>query len=119
MTNRRTHRLLYLSYGALFTWLAFCAVQSAIRHSPWACAVFALGSAFAVIAFMREGALEDALRREAVRAERAARPAGADTDASDGAVAVAFAAACCEQWWTSAGTDHEPTCPNHQHRSAA
>ncbi|MFJ5059046.1 hypothetical protein ACIP96_06455 [Streptomyces nigra] len=23
-------------------------------------------------------------------------------------------AACCERWWTSLATDHDPTCPNQQ-----
>ncbi|MFR0354127.1 hypothetical protein [Streptomyces sediminimaris] len=116
--TRRMHRLLYVAYSALFTWLAVCAVQAAIHHVPWACAVFVLGSALAVVAFMRESALDDALRRTPIRAEREARPPAA-TDASDDVVAVALAAACCEQWWASAGTDHDPTCPNHQHRSNA
>lgn len=26
--------------------------------------------------------------------------------------------ACCDRWWTSAGTDHDPICPN-SHRSSA
>lgn len=27
--------------------------------------------------------------------------------------------ACCETWWTSCGTDHDPTCPSRDTRSHA
>jgi hypothetical protein len=116
----RLSQPLYVAYGGLLTWLAYCAVQSARNNAPWACAVFVLGSLLAVVAFVREGDLEDALRREAVRAERDARAGSRPTtDAVDAVATVALAAACCEPWWASAGADHDPTCPNHQHRSAA
>ncbi|EPD63157.1 hypothetical protein [Streptomyces sp. HGB0020] len=32
------------------------------------------------------------------------------------AAAIALNDACCERWWTSAGTDHEPTCPRNETR---
>ncbi|WP_435218368.1 hypothetical protein [Streptomyces sp. bgisy034] len=115
----RLSRPLYVAYGGLLTWLAYCAMQSARNGAWWACAVFVFGSLLAVVAFVREGDLEDALRREAVRAERDARlGAIGTTDADDAAAKVALAAACCESWWTSCGADHDPTCP-HRHRSAA
>ncbi|MER8219722.1 hypothetical protein ABTZ58_03810 [Streptomyces sp. NPDC094143] len=53
------------------------------------------------------GRYED--HREALRAERAARPPHQRPGLEDGVVAVALAGACCERWWTSAGTEHEPT----------
>lgn len=109
MNARRIARLLYLAYGALFCWLAVCAVYAAYHHALWACGAFALGSGLAVVAFMREGSLEDALRREAVQAEWAARPTPPAEDAIDATTAVALAAACCERWWTSAGAEHDPT----------
>lgn len=104
---RRLSTSLYVTYGALFCWLAHCAVQSALNAAPWAAAVFVVGSGTTIVAFIREGALEDALRREAVRAERAARPQLEDT--SDAVVDIALAAACCERWWTSAGAEHDPS----------
>jgi len=100
----RLSRPLYVAYGALLVWLGYCAVISARNGATWACVAFLIGSGLAVTAAIREGDLEDALLREAVRAERTARPARAE--------------ACCERWWTSLATDHDPTCPN-QHRSAA
>lgn len=49
----------------------------------------------------------DELRAAQVRLELRSRPPD-QRPAVDGVVAVALAAACCERWWTSAGTDHDP-----------
>lgn len=106
----RLSRTLHVAYGALLVWLAYCAVISARNGSPWSCVAFVAGAGLAVTAAIREGDLEDALRREAVLAERHARPAAPAHDA--------LAEACCERWWTSLATDHDPQCPNQQ-RSAA
>lgn len=103
-------RALHVAYGALLVWLAYCAVISARNGEPWACVAFVAGAGLAVTAAIREGDLDDA-----VRAEPKSRP----RSAIDETTAVALSAACCETWWTSAGDDHEPTCPNYQHRSAA
>jgi len=106
----RLSRTLHVVYGALLVWLAYCAVISALNGSPWACVAFVIGSGLAVTAAIREGDLDDALRREAVRAERHAR--------TNKTAEAALNEACCERWWTSLATDHDPTCPNQQ-RSAA
>ncbi len=113
----RTARLLYATYGVNIAFLAYCAAQSFRNQAPWFACAFIASSGFLVIASIREGELEDALRREAVRAERDARlhPRPAD----DATAAVALAEACCDQWWTSAGQGHEPTCPHQQPRSNA
>lgn len=34
------------------------------------------------------------------------------TAAIDDTATTALNDACCEPWWTSCGTDHDPTCPN-------
>lgn len=52
------------------------------------------------------------------RTDRRARQAAhthhvASTAAIDDAVTLALDDACCETWWTSTATDHDPTCPNH------
>lgn len=105
----RLSRGLHVAYGALLVWLAYCAVISARNGAPWACVAFVAGAGLAVTAAIREGDLDNA------RAEPKSRP----RNAIDETTAVALAAACCERWWTSAGADHEPACPNYQHRSAA
>ena len=51
------------------------------------------------------GRYED--RREALRAERAARPPHQRIGLEDGVIAVALAGACCERWWTSLGAEHD------------
>lgn len=54
-------------------------------------------------------------RRNACRAERAARPPdGSLSDAIDAVAAQALAMACCDAWWTSCGFLHTTTCPNHR-----
>ena len=116
---RRLSNLLCCAYIGLLVWLAYCAVQSARNHAWWAAAVFVVGTMLAMVAFFREDQLDDVLRRGAVRAEREARPAPTDEEMADGVVAVALAAECCDRWWTSAGTDHDPTCRRQTPESSA
>ncbi|MGI5196551.1 hypothetical protein ACQEVY_23365 [Streptomyces sp. CA-288835] len=85
----RLSRGLYVAYGALLALLAYCAVQSARTGATWACAVFVIGSSLVIVAFIREGELEDALRREAIRAERDARLHPRPADDAVAAVAAA------------------------------
>ncbi|QKZ23415.1 hypothetical protein [Streptomyces chartreusis] len=66
----RFSRPLHLAYSAILIWLAYCAVQSARNDAIWACALFVVATALGIVAFIREGRLEDALRREVVRAEQ-------------------------------------------------
>ncbi|MFI9491275.1 MULTISPECIES: hypothetical protein [Streptomyces] len=106
--RRLLHHVLYVCYGALFGWLAWCAVQSARNGAPWVCAVFVAGSGLVVVAATREGALKDALRREAVRAQRARRLHPADAGAAE--AAVALAGWCCDAWAATAGGEHGPSC---------
>ncbi|MEL3944840.1 hypothetical protein [Streptomyces sp. LNU-CPARS28] len=111
-------RPLHVAYGALLPWLGYCAIQTGRTGNWWATATFAAASALTVIAALREGQLEDALRREAVRDEREARLGRPPLDTAECAASVALAAACCERWWTSAGADHDSAC-SRQHRSDA
>ena len=113
----RPARLLYPAYGALLTFLAYCAIQSFRNNAPLFACAFITGSGLTVIACIREGELEDALRREAIRAERDARlhPRPAD----DATAAVAAAGWCCEGWAATAGKHHDPTCPHTPRSNAA
>lgn len=105
-------------YFAASVALLRCAVISQQNGSPGYCALFAGCAVLLALGIVHHAYHRDELRAALVRLDRATRPRDA-TPAVDGVVAVALAAACCETWWTSAGADHEPTCPNHQHRSAA
>ncbi|WHM32420.1 hypothetical protein OH540_21185 [Streptomyces sp. BPPL-273] len=54
-----------------------------------------------------------AARREALRAERAARLHGPHAAAIANEIAVglqALAEACCDSWFVSAGAEHDPPC---------
>lgn len=115
----RHGRALCSLHGLLGIWLAYCAVQSGRNGVAWAVIVFAAASLVPVISVIRESELADQQRGVAVRAEREARvQAWVDEDAA--AVArVELAAACCDIWWTSAGADHEATCPKRDHWSPA
>ncbi len=122
MPTRPHNRLsgpLCLAHAALCIWLAYCAVQSARNGAPAFCTVFVAGSLLTVVAFFREDRLDDVLRREAVRAERKARPALSNEETADGVVAVALAGECCEAWWASAGVEHGDTCQRRTPKSSA
>ncbi|MGW5126705.1 hypothetical protein ACWEQ7_22145 [Streptomyces sp. NPDC004069] len=95
---------LYLLAAAL---TAHCSINSARVDAWWyAIGLFAVSLLLAV-AVAREYAAARLTRAAAVRAERAARLR---------ATAAALGHACCERWWTSAGTAHDHTCTNRQHQ---
>ncbi|MCW5253543.1 hypothetical protein [Streptomyces sp. SHP 1-2] len=104
---RYIHRALYVGYGVLFGWLAWCAVMSARNGALGVCGVFVAGSGLVMAAVLREGMLEDALRREVLRERSAGRGV---TDASDAVVAVALAGWCCDAWAATAGAEHARSC---------
>ncbi|MEV0441843.1 hypothetical protein AB0I84_06030 [Streptomyces spectabilis] len=108
---RHLPRSLHLAYGALLAWFAYCALQCAANGAAWAAATFAVAAVVAAVATWREGLLEDALHREAVHTQRQAWLARPQLDTTECAAAVALAAACCETWWTTCGTGHDPACP--------
>ncbi|MEV6123889.1 hypothetical protein AB0M23_25835 [Streptomyces sp. NPDC052077] len=101
------HRVLYVGYGVLFGWLAWCAAMSARNGAFAVCGVFVAGSGLVVAAVVREGVLEGVLRREVVR-ERSG--GGGAADASDAVVAVALAGWCCDAWAATAGAEHGRSC---------
>ncbi|OIJ68583.1 hypothetical protein [Streptomyces mangrovisoli] len=68
-----TRVALLTAYAGLFCWLAYCAAASALHGGWWQTAVFVLAAPVPLVAASREGLLAEALRREAVRAERGAR----------------------------------------------
>lgn len=96
----RFARVLCSLHGAAFLWLAYCAVQSYRHGAVWAACLFTAASLLYLIAVLRE----------AERAEERRAVAGTAGDLNS---------ACCERWWTSLATDHDPTCPNQTRRSNA
>jgi hypothetical protein len=110
LTRRLTHALASL-YAVVGLGLAHCSVVSWHHGSLPYTAFFAGASILCVTAVAHHSYQRDEIRHahaEIDALKRAPAPADA-SDASDGVVAVALAAACCERWWTSAGAEHEPT----------
>lgn len=108
-----TSRTLCLLY-VLASGLALHASITSAQHGaiPYALGFTALDLLLLVAAIREYLALEER-RGAAVRAERVARlhaRAEADAEAIDGIARIELAAACCELWWTSAGTDHDTAC---------
>ncbi|MFI1723892.1 hypothetical protein [Streptomyces sp. NPDC020489] len=60
-----------------------------------------------------------ATARRSARAELAARPAIGNNETAEAVVNVALAGACCETWWTSAGTTHDEACQRRAPKSSA
>ncbi|MEU0220254.1 hypothetical protein ABZ281_36600 [Streptomyces sp. NPDC006265] len=99
----RSTRVLGWAYllAALLT--AHCSVTSARSDAWWYAAGLFGVSLLLIVALAREYVAADERRAAAVRAERAARlrtwASQARPDLEDG---------CCERWWTSCGTQHDP-----------
>ncbi|SDL14075.1 hypothetical protein [Streptomyces indicus] len=116
MATTRTLCILYVLGGAL---AAHAASVSAVQGAVGYAGGFGAVALLMVVASLREYLAGDERRVAALRAEARARPRVPDYDAIDGAARVALAAACCEMWWTSAGTEHSGGCGRRQQRRAA
>ncbi|MFE4051213.1 hypothetical protein [Streptomyces sp. YIM B13518] len=96
-------RALCWAYALVSLFLAHCSVASARGGGWWYAAGFFGASLLAGASMAREYVAADQRRAAAVRAERAARlgawQSQARADLYDG---------CCERWWTSCGTEHDP-----------
>lgn len=114
----RFARVLCTIYGAATIFLAYAAAQQARSGEPWAVAALVGCSFVPLIAFIRETDHADMLSDLRTDSERAARLHDRQEQRSLKAAADALGHACCERWWTSFGTDHDPTC-RHQQRSSA
>ncbi|WP_320779962.1 hypothetical protein [Streptomyces sp. CRN 30] len=111
----RSSRLLCALYLATSTGLAWTAVLE-FRYGPlWAAAAFAGASMVPVVAVVRE--TESAEPDRPPRAAPRTGPRG--SAAADALVRAELAAACCERWWTSLGTDHDARCARRLPRSSA
>ena len=109
MTRHLTHGLAVL-YAFVALGLAHCAVVSWEHHSLPYAAFFAGASLLLVIAVAHHSYQRDEIRAAHAEIDALKRVSTSSADFSDGVVAVALAAACCERWWTSVGAEHEPTC---------
>jgi len=113
----RLARTVCIIYGAATLFLAYATVQQVLFGEAWAVPALAACSLVPLIALVREAGFADVMDEIRADAERAARLREQEQQ-SLRAAADALGHACCERWWTSFGTDHDPQCRNQQ-RSAA
>ena len=113
-------RLLCALYGLTSVWLAWCAVrQYQYGGSAWTVPLFVAASIVPVVAVVREAVLAEERHTVAVL-RRQGEPRDKRRDDLCAAIACAeLDAACCERWWTSLATDHDPACPNQRRSRAA
>lgn len=114
----RFARALCTIYGAAALFLAWATVQQALYGEPWAVVAFGACSLIPLISLLRETEFVDAKTAARVETERAARLRDREDQRGLRGDLRALENACCERWWTSFGTDHDPTC-RHQQRSSA
>jgi hypothetical protein len=105
-------------HGACSLFLVFATVQQALYGEMWAVAALAACSLVPLVAIVREGEHADTVTGIRTDTERAARLRDRAEQKRLRASAAALWHACCERWWTSFGTDHDPEC-RHQQRSSA
>ncbi|MFE9441150.1 hypothetical protein ACFYO2_19550 [Streptomyces sp. NPDC006602] len=112
-------RLLCALYSLTSLWLAWYSVrQYQYGGSAWSVPLFAVASIVPVIAVVRESVLADEHRTIAVLRRQKGRCTTNRDELCEAIACAELNAACCERWWTSRATDHDPTCP-HQRRSNA
>jgi hypothetical protein len=113
-------RLLCALYGLTSLWLAWCAVrQYQYGGAPWPVPLLVAASIVPVIAFVRETVLADERHTVAVLRRREGRCHTRREELCEAIACAELNAACCERWWTSLATDHDPACPNQRRSNAA
>ncbi|NUR64384.1 MAG: hypothetical protein HOQ47_01375 [Streptomyces sp.] len=105
--RRATYALACL-YAILAVGLLRCAMVSYQAHSPGYTAFFAAAAIGAALAIVHTSWLMDEYRAALVAVDRGSLPGQLKTR-QDITVERELAAACCEQWWTSAGAEHTCT----------
>lgn len=108
----RGSRALTALYALNSLWLAYCTYQTAGDVPIWTSCFMMAAALTPLVAVTREVDItelrDQAGVRTAHRNEHAEAVARAELDA-----------ACCERWWTSLATDHDPECEHQTPRSSA
>ncbi|MBT2492346.1 hypothetical protein J7E96_28320 [Streptomyces sp. ISL-96] len=101
----RLARALLAVYLVAFVWLAYVSAVCLHHNDPGQAAAFYATATLVAVAGGRERQHAAALQAAAVRDPR---PYPNDLDA---VMRAELARTCrCERWWTTFGTDHDPTC---------
>ncbi|WP_432058427.1 hypothetical protein [Streptomyces sp. bgisy022] len=112
----RGSRTLSALYVAVALWLAYCTVRTWGTVPAWTSLAMAAASLAPLLGIAREGVIAEERRTVAVLREREGRR-GAWRDTAAALLAQAEVdAACCERWWTSCATDHDPGCAHRTSR---
>ena len=105
---RRATQALWALYTILALFLFRCALVSYHAHHIGYTAMFAAASIGAALAIVHTSWLIEEYRAVLVAVDRASLPERLKTR-QDITVDQALAAACCEEWWTTAGAEHTCT----------
>ncbi|MBD9735657.1 hypothetical protein IGX29_28420 [Streptomyces sp. H28] len=112
----RGSRTLSALYVAVALWLAYCTVRTWGTVPLWTSLAMAVAGLAPVLGVAREGVIAEERHAVAVLREREGRR-GAWRDTAAAVLArVEVDAACCERWWTSLATDHDPGCAHRTSR---
>ncbi|MBM7089472.1 hypothetical protein ABZ606_24170 [Streptomyces sp. NPDC012461] len=112
----RGSRTLSALYVAVALWLAYCTVRTWGTVPLWTSLAMAVAGLAPVLGVAREGVIAEERHAVAVLREREGRR-GAWRDTAAAVLArVEVDAACCERWWTSCATDHDPGCAHRTSR---
>ncbi|MEU6649480.1 hypothetical protein ABZ904_08535 [Streptomyces sp. NPDC046900] len=103
--RRLTHALACL-YALAAVGLIRCAMDSADNGATLWAAFYAAAAVVVSAAIVEHAYHRDELHTARVALERAARPPGLRPITHE-VIDAALTAACCERWWTSAGTEHD------------
>ncbi|NUP17374.1 MAG: hypothetical protein HOV73_25920 [Streptomyces sp.] len=105
---RRATHALWLMYGSLAVGLLGAALLCHQRDNVPGTAFFAACAVALAMAIPHTSWLLDEYRAALVAVDRGSLPGQLKTR-QDITVEQALAAACCEQWWTTAGAAHQCT----------
>ncbi|GGW99701.1 hypothetical protein [Streptomyces chryseus] len=104
-------RALLAVYLVAFVWLAYVSAVCLQHNAPGQAAAFYATATLVAVACGREWQHAAALQAAAVH-DRRPRPRTYPSD-MDAVMRAELARTCrCERWWTTFGTDHDPTCPH-------
>ncbi|MEU0275948.1 hypothetical protein [Streptomyces sp. NPDC006307] len=110
----RLSRALLALYLVAFVWLAYVSAVCLQHQAPVQAAAFYATATALAVAAGRERRHATTRQAAAVRARRP-RPRTYPSDL-EAVLRAELAGACrCERWWTTFGTDHDPTCPQQTH----
>ncbi len=106
----RGSRALVVLYVAVALWLAFCTVRTWGAVPAWTTLAMAAAALAPAVGVVRETVIAGERRTVAALRQREARRSAWRDTAAAALARAEVDAACCERWWTSCATRHDPGC---------